>query len=71
MPWEYAEKVEVDVCLSCKGIWLDKGEFEELKGKEGRKFETYDIDKEAKLKKVEKMQKKSILDKLVDLVYYK
>ena len=71
MNLEYAENVEVDVCLSCKGIWLDKGEFEELKGKENKRFETFDIDKEVKLKKVERIQKKSIMDKLVELVYYK
>lgn len=45
MDLETAEDVEVDVCLSCGGVWLDEGELEELKGlsKDG-----YKLDMEAK-----------------------
>ena len=32
---KYFENVEVDVCTGCEGIWLDKGELELLKKKEG------------------------------------
>jgi Zn-finger nucleic acid-binding protein len=33
MDIESADEVEVDVCLSCNGVWLDKGELKELKAK--------------------------------------
>ena len=43
MDYEHAEDVEVDVCLNCRGIWLDTGELAELQevadvGFEGDKF---------------------------------
>lgn len=31
MDIERAEQVEVDVCLKCRGVWLDQGELEGLK----------------------------------------
>ncbi|MGB2727191.1 MAG: zf-TFIIB domain-containing protein [Halobacteriota archaeon] len=31
MDLEYAEEVEIDVCLVCNGAWLDNGELEGLK----------------------------------------
>jgi Zn-finger nucleic acid-binding protein len=33
MDLEYAEDVEIDVCLDCHGAWLDYGELERLKEK--------------------------------------
>ena len=33
MDLEYAEDVEIDVCLNCHGAWLDYGELERLKEK--------------------------------------
>jgi len=33
MDLEYAENVEIDVCLNCNGAWLDYGELERLKEK--------------------------------------
>ena len=33
MDFEYAEDVEIDVCLKCNGAWLDIGELEKLKDK--------------------------------------
>jgi len=30
MDYEHAEDVEVDVCLSCHGVWLDSGELAQL-----------------------------------------
>ncbi len=33
MDLEYAEEVEIDVCLNCNGAWLDLGELESLKEK--------------------------------------
>ena len=42
MDLEWADDVEVDVCLSCSGVWLDEGELEDLKtkSKEGFKGDT-------------------------------
>jgi len=45
MDLEYAEDVEIDVCLNCNGAWLDGSELERLK----KKFEAgYTGDKDAK-----------------------
>jgi Zn-finger nucleic acid-binding protein len=33
MDLEYAEEVEIDVCLNCNGAWLDLGELDSLKEK--------------------------------------
>ncbi|MGB7532388.1 MAG: zf-TFIIB domain-containing protein [Halobacteriota archaeon] len=33
MDLEYAEDVEIDVCLNCNGAWLDYGELDKLKDK--------------------------------------
>ena len=33
MDLEYAEDIEIDVCLNCNGAWLDYGELERLKKK--------------------------------------
>ena len=33
MDLEYAEDIEIDVCLVCHGAWLDAGELERLKEK--------------------------------------
>ena len=45
MDLEYAEDVEIDVCLNCQGAWLDYGELERLKVKTEA---GYTGDKEAK-----------------------
>jgi Zn-finger nucleic acid-binding protein len=45
MDLEYAEDVEIDVCLNCNGAWLDIGELERLKDKSEV---GYTGDKEAK-----------------------
>jgi len=39
MDIEKADDIEVDVCLSCGGVWLDEGELESLKDKSGEGFE--------------------------------
>ncbi|UCC94185.1 MAG: zf-TFIIB domain-containing protein [Thermoplasmata archaeon] len=43
MDYQHAEDVEVDVCLDCRGVWLDAGELADLQnvsdaGFEGDKF---------------------------------
>ena len=50
MDLEKAEDVEVDVCLSCGGVWLDEGELEGLKQKAN---EGYELDMVAKDKEIE------------------
>ena len=71
MNLERAKDVEVDVCLQCRGIWLDPGELESVAGMKGESFETYDFEKEVRLAEVQKKKRRSILDKLVDFFHYK
>jgi uncharacterized protein len=33
--------VEIDVCSSCRGVWLDRGELEKLLSLAAREVETY------------------------------
>lgn len=39
MDMEDADGVRVDVCLSCNGVWLDRGELEVLKQKPDSAFD--------------------------------
>jgi len=57
MDLEYADKVEVDVCLSCKGIWLDKGELTDLEKKKNRDYSKVDSGREVE-QKYDKLQDK-------------
>jgi len=50
MDIEKADEIEVDVCLTCGGVWLDSGELEELKTKSKEGFEG---DKLAKMEELE------------------
>lgn len=45
MDIERAEDVEVDVCLKCRGVWLDMGELDDLKN---IREDGLDLDNEAK-----------------------
>ncbi len=45
MDLESADEVEIDVCLSCNGVWLDRGELDRLKEKAKTKFKGDDMDK--------------------------
>ena len=45
MDIEHADDIDVDVCLTCHGVWLDKGEWLELKTKSEGGFEGDDLDK--------------------------
>ena len=38
MDIESAEDTEIDVCLTCRGVWLDAGELEDLKTKSREGF---------------------------------
>ena len=50
MDIEKADDVEVDVCLNCGGVWLDKGELEKLKEISDEGFKE---DKQAKFEEME------------------
>lgn len=50
MDIEKADEIEVDVCLYCGGVWLDKGELEKLRDKSEKGFEG---DEQAKLEELE------------------
>ena len=45
MDIENADEVEVDVCINCYGVWLDRGELDDLKVKTKSGFEGDDVDK--------------------------
>jgi len=45
MDIERAEDVEVDVCLTCNGVWLDSGELDDLKAKSKAGFEGDELEK--------------------------
>jgi Zn-finger nucleic acid-binding protein len=45
MDIETAGDVEVDVCLTCHGVWLDAGELEELKAKSKEGFKGDELEK--------------------------
>lgn len=45
MDIESADDIEVDVCLTCRGVWLDAGELEELKSKSREGFTPDDLAK--------------------------
>lgn len=45
MDIEKADDIEVDVCLSCRGVWLDEGELEDLKLKSKEGFKGDELEK--------------------------
>ena len=49
MDIEKADDIEVDVCLTCRGVWLDSGELEALKAKSEEGFEGDPLAKEEEL----------------------
>ena len=62
MDIQKADEIETDVCLTCRGVWLDAGEIDELKAKAAEGFEG---DDEAKLlEKYEEMALKQRNKKL-------
>ena len=66
MDLEKADEIEVDVCLSCNGIWLDQGELEDLKAKSKSGFEGDDIEKaEERWQEMERDSHRSLLDRFI------
>jgi Zn-finger nucleic acid-binding protein len=60
MDIEHADDIDVDVCLTCNGVWLDKGELQELKAKSEGGFEGDDLDKaEEKWEEINKKNRDS------------
>jgi Zn-finger nucleic acid-binding protein len=45
MDLEFADDVEVDVCIKCNGVFLDEGELDELKVKAKEGFEEDRLEK--------------------------
>ncbi len=64
---ETAKGVEVDVCTTCKGVWLDAGELEAISAE--RELGTIGKHKEQDLQ--EKKAGQSLLNKLVEWAHYK
>jgi len=46
---EYAEGIEIDVCLQCNGVWLDKNELDQLKAVDPAKIKSLSPEKLAEL----------------------
>ena len=60
MNLEHAEEVEVDVCLTCKGIWLDRGELEAIeRSQQARGFARSRVASKEALEKAKKSGKLS------------
>ncbi|UCE73059.1 MAG: zf-TFIIB domain-containing protein [Methanomassiliicoccales archaeon] len=66
MDIERAEEIEVDVCLSCNGVWLDSGELDDLKSKSEEGFEGDFMEKaEEKWEERQKRNRESVLDRFL------
>ena len=46
---EHAEGIEIDVCLQCNGVWLDKNELDQLKTVDSAKMKSLSPEKLAEL----------------------
>ena len=46
---EHIEGIEIDVCLQCNGVWLDKDELELLKNTDSKKMKSLSPEKLAEL----------------------
>lgn len=69
MDIEKADDIEVDVCLECRGVWLDPGELEELKELSEEGFEGDETEK--MLERYEEMvynSKRSLLARFIDKI---
>jgi Zn-finger nucleic acid-binding protein len=66
MDIESADDVEVDVCLSCNGVWLDEGELEDLKSKSGEGFKGDEMEKaEERWEERVKKERESVLNRFI------
>lgn len=66
MDIESADEIDVDVCLSCNGVWLDKGELKGLKTKSKTGFSKDEIKKaEERYEDMVQKSRNSILGRFV------
>lgn len=66
MDIESAEDIEVDVCLTCHGVWLDAGELEDLKSKSKEGFKGNELEKsQEKWEEMARKDRKSILNRFI------
>lgn len=64
MDFEHAEDVEVDVCLSCHGVWLDSGELADLQDVSDGGFEGDDLYKASeKYEEMEADRSRTLLER--------
>lgn len=64
MDYEHAEDVEVDVCLSCHGVWLDSRELADLQNVSDAGFEGDELYKAAeKLEEMEADKSRTLLER--------
>jgi Zn-finger nucleic acid-binding protein len=62
MDIESAEDTEIDVCLTCHGVWLDAGELEDLKAKSKEGYHGDELEKiQEKWEEMEKGRRKKAL----------
>jgi len=59
MDIETADNIEVDVCLTCGGVWLDQGELDKLKYKSEEGFEGDPLAKEAEIEEERRYKAKN------------
>ena len=66
MDIESADDIEVDVCLPCRGVWLDRGELEDLRSKVKEGFEGDAMEKAVeRFEEDVKRSRKSFLGRLL------
>lgn len=62
------EGIEVDWCLSCKGLWFDEGELELLAEKCGRQLEVEDLGQPPETQSSEKLRRCPRCDRKMEKV---
>ena len=59
MDIEKADDIEVDVCLTCGGVWLDQGELDALKSKSDEGFEGDELAKQEELEEEQRYKRRN------------
>lgn len=66
MDIESAEEIEVDVCLTCHGVWLDEGELDDLKTKSKEGYKGDELEKaQEKQEDWERRARESTLNRFI------
>jgi Zn-finger nucleic acid-binding protein len=59
--------VEIDVCPTCRGVWLDRGELDKIISRASRDFDDdWDDDRRGRPRSQEQPRKKSFWQELFD-----